>query len=143
MDEKYYIAINENERKGPYSIEELRLLITPETLVWHKNLPTWQSAKEVPELKSILNIQQDEEVTTNSDFDPPQSWILSALLTFFLFSTVLGAVAIYYAAKVDDAYLRGEHSLSKKYAQLARKFVFIGIPVGMIVRTVIIRIYFS
>lgn len=39
MDEKYYIAINENERKGPYSIEELRLLITPETLVWHKNLP--------------------------------------------------------------------------------------------------------
>lgn len=143
MDEKYYIAINENERKGPYSIEELRLLITPETLVWHKNLPTWQSAKDISELKSILNIQQDEETTTSLDFNPPQSWILSALLTFFLFSTVLGAIAIYYAAKVDDAYLKGEQNLSKKYARLARQFVFIGIPVGIIIRTIIIRIYFS
>ena len=138
MDEKYYIAINENERKGPYSIEELRLLITPDTLVWHKNLPTWQAAKEVPELKSLLNIQ-NEDTEVSSKFNPPKSWLLPALLTFFLFSFILGAFAVFYATRVDDAYLRGELAFAKESSRKARQLVIIGIAVGIIARPLLIK----
>lgn len=52
---KYYIVVNK-ERKGPYSIEQLKLMkIQPNTKVWRKGMDDWTSVSDVPELKTLLN----------------------------------------------------------------------------------------
>lgn len=50
---KYWIYINE-EKKGPYSIDQLKVMtIPPTTLVWRDGMDTWVNANEIPELSSL------------------------------------------------------------------------------------------
>ena len=50
---KYWIYINE-EKKGPYSIDQLKVMtIPPTTLVWWEGIDTWINANEIPELSSL------------------------------------------------------------------------------------------
>lgn len=50
---KYWIYINE-EKKGPYSIDQLKVMtIPPTTLVWWEGIDTWVNANEILELSSL------------------------------------------------------------------------------------------
>ena len=50
---KYWIYINE-EKKGPYSIDQLKVMtIPPTTLVWRDGMDTWVNANEILELSSL------------------------------------------------------------------------------------------
>ena len=52
---QYYIVEN-GDKKGPFSIEELqKLSINRNTLVWHKGLDNWLKAEEVKELYELLS----------------------------------------------------------------------------------------
>lgn len=52
---QYYYAQN-NDRKGPVSLEELRRVgITPQTLVWHSGMASWTPAGQLPELNDLFN----------------------------------------------------------------------------------------
>ncbi|WP_086030256.1 DUF4339 domain-containing protein [Tenacibaculum holothuriorum] len=52
---KYYIIEN-NEKKGPFSIEELREFeISFDTLIWTEGLNDWTEAKGIDELKAFLS----------------------------------------------------------------------------------------
>ena len=135
MEEKYYIAINDNERQGPFTIEQLKGVVTPETMVWNKSLPSWTAASEVSELKSILD---PSGKVGSTRFNPPKSWLLSSLITFFVFSYPFGGIATYYASKVDDNYLKGDLSQAEYYSKKAQRFVIIGIILGLIFRPILI-----
>ena len=139
MEEKYYIAISDNERQGPYTMDQLKDVITADTMVWNKDLPSWTAAQDVPQLYKLLDIKND---TIKSSFNPPKSWLLTSLLVFFIFSFIFGAIAIYYATKVDDNYLRNANSEAELYSKKARQFVIIGVVFGLIVRPFILGQFF-
>ena len=51
---KYYYAIN-NQKKGPFSIDELKKHnLNENTLVWYNGLKKWKMLKNVPELQNVL-----------------------------------------------------------------------------------------
>lgn len=67
-DLKFYIIVNK-ERKGPYSIDELKTMnITPKTKVWYKGMANWDNAENVSCLKDIIA----EEDTVIAPPAPPQ-----------------------------------------------------------------------
>ena len=91
MESKYYIAVNENERQGPFTAEQLSDKVTADTLVWSDKLDNWMPVKDVPELwKSI-----QPNTTKETAFNPPQSWLLTSLLTFFIFICLIILSSIY------------------------------------------------
>ncbi len=138
MESKYYIAVNENERQGPFTAEQLSDKVTADTLVWSDKLDNWMPVKDVPELwKSI-----QPNTTKETAFNPPQSWLLTSLLTFFIFSFVGGAIAIYFASKVDDTYLKGDTKLARHYSNRAQLFVYLGVIIGLIARPSIIYVIY-
>lgn len=65
---EYYIIVNE-ERKGPYSLEELQSVdFSADTLVWRAGMESWQPASSLIELQSILNSSKPEcKTEQNSD----------------------------------------------------------------------------
>lgn len=51
---KYYIVLD-GQQKGPYSLQELKLLkISKDTLVWHSGLDNWMEVNELEELSEIF-----------------------------------------------------------------------------------------
>jgi hypothetical protein len=63
---EYYIAQND-EKKGPFSLKDLKHeTVLPETLIWKEGWPEWKQAKdavqEVPSIELIIN----DEVSTPS-----------------------------------------------------------------------------
>ncbi len=134
MEEKFYVAISDNERQGPYTITQLDGHITPETLVWNRSLTTWIEAKEVKQLKHLFA----SESIADKEFNPPHSYLFPSLLVFFIFSFIVGAIAVFYASKVDDLYLKGDKEGSIFYSRRAKITFIIGIAVGIVLRPLII-----
>ena len=59
---KYFI-IDNNEQRGPFTIDELyHLHITSETLVWNETMTDWTPAWKVQELKYILEQQHPHKM---------------------------------------------------------------------------------
>lgn len=50
----YYFINSNNERKGPYSVEELSRRISPDTLVWTEGMTSWKVAYKVEELACLF-----------------------------------------------------------------------------------------
>ena len=65
MKMEYYVSIN-NEKRGPYSVEELRTRgITAETLVMAADgEERWQAAWQVEEIRKILETEERENMET-------------------------------------------------------------------------------
>lgn len=47
---KYYYLAG-NQQQGPYSLEQIRTLVQPTTLVWREGMATWAEAYTLPELQ--------------------------------------------------------------------------------------------
>ena len=68
-----YYFVQNNERKGPYELEELKAMgvITPDTLVWTNGMPDWAKASEVADMHGILNeLNQAAAATDYSAYQP-------------------------------------------------------------------------
>jgi len=67
MNRKYYIVLP-YQRKGPYNVEELKQFdITPETLIWAFEFNEPQKAKDIPDLKVLL----EQTKVSKEDTPPP------------------------------------------------------------------------
>lgn len=128
----YFVYLN-NERKGPYSLEELAdKYITEDILVWHEGLSDWKRAGELDELK---------EVVKQMPPDPPRfkfikNWFtesvaitaISALLSylpmfqFCLVALPFGGIAIFKALKVQEFQRKGQPDMARHFATEARKW---------------------
>ena len=63
---EYYFINQSKERQGPIQEEELvNYGILPTTRVWCKGMKTWQQAKDVPNLVSMLNLSNEDRVADN------------------------------------------------------------------------------
>ncbi len=57
----YHYAVG-NVTHGPVSIEELRAILTPQTLVWREGMANWVLAPEVAELRALFEAPIPEVV---------------------------------------------------------------------------------
>ena len=57
---QYYIGIN-NQQLGPFEVNQLLANgLTPDTLVWCSGMPSWEMARNVPELAGLFVPQQPQ-----------------------------------------------------------------------------------
>ncbi len=129
MNRYFYIDATGKQR-GTFSPEELKLeSIRRDTLVWTQGMEQWKRADEVEELKYMFEIQY---TSTNRHYSEvkqeppvyaakPKSWLIESLLVTLLpfafcgsFLSLIGIIAIVYAAQVDSFYGRGEYKASEE-----------------------------
>jgi hypothetical protein len=56
MESRWYYILDKNQKKGPFSIQELsENTITHNTKVWYPGLSKWQKASSLPDLQTILD----------------------------------------------------------------------------------------
>ena len=65
---KKYFYSNGGDKEGPLSIEELKLKdIEPDTLIWYEGLNDWTPAIEIDEIKSILELNPPNILSTDDN----------------------------------------------------------------------------
>lgn len=72
MEQKYFL-IDGSDRKGPFTIQQLKELnIKKNDLVWHGGITNWIEAEQVEELKSLFNLVPPPMVSNNLPIHIPQ-----------------------------------------------------------------------
>ncbi len=77
---EYYI-LNGSEQQGPYTIDQLRGRVTPQTYVWREGLPDWIQAINLPELSAVL--LPEGSVSPSGVVKPKDYLVESILVTLF------------------------------------------------------------
>ena len=94
MEQKFYY-LDGNDQKGPVSIDELKSIgLESNTLVWTKGLDRWKPAREVEELKILMNVPPPLPISSTSKNEKVSPIIIAAvavcacvILFMILFST--------------------------------------------------------
>lgn len=69
-DNQYWIVVNRSHA-GPYTAQELKAMgISPDTYAWHRGLPQWVVASEIPELAAVLWPLEPETVVAETVSEP-------------------------------------------------------------------------
>lgn len=67
---EYYIG-RDNKQFGPFPFEQLLANgLTPDTLVWCSGMPSWEKAKDVPELAGLFAPQQPQYQQYQPQYQP-------------------------------------------------------------------------
>lgn len=72
MKQYYYLNAN-NEQQGPVTLDELKAIITPNSMVWCEGLDNWIEASKLPELSEV---NPDETVPAPQEPALPENEIL-------------------------------------------------------------------
>lgn len=164
---RYFYIDNEGKQKGTFSPEELsREGIKRDTLVWTQGMGQWKRADETEELQYLFSESYSSPQPQVVSGEPqtgyersfgntgqqvqqsmPKTWlvesILVTILPFMLCSSVfslLGILAIVYAAQVESFYNRGDYIASLESSRSARKWTKIAlwIAIGWILLIVLL-----
>lgn len=121
---EYYIIEN-NERKGPFTLEKLpEHNITPQTMVWSVGFTEWKQAKEVSELAGILS-EIPPDITESIDM--PKTWLVEAILVTCFCCLPFGVAGIINSTKIESLYQNGQYEQALYHSQLAKKWTLWGL----------------
>lgn len=143
----YYIFEN-GQQLGPFTIEQLKSRgITSETSVWCEGMPQWTTAKNVPELASLLH----NSSTSYHYNQPPQQFcpdnnlvisIVATIMTLFCcFPFAIGFVALIYSLNVESKFKRGDIDGAYRYAKSAKSWAIWSIVASIAVPIILALIY--
>ncbi len=146
-----YFYSDGKDRFGPFSIEELKAKnITPDTLIWFEGLSDWTSARDLPELRELIQLSSDPPEPSSTDLpDPvggantpldathsgvkPKNWLLESILVTIFCCLPFGIVGIIFAARVDSSYAAGDYQGAERSSKEAGKWTKIGFFSGIAV----------
>lgn len=161
---RYFYIDPEGKQKGTFSPEELRQVqIKRDTLVWTQGMEQWMRAGEVEELNALftgaspaadpLQLQPSSEPVraaasygTVPSSPMPKTWLVESILVTILpfvlcssFLSLLGIIAIVYAAQVESFFNRGDFAASAEASRSAAKWTKIAmwIAIGWILLIII------
>lgn len=131
----FYILEN-GERKGPYTIEELRQnKVSPDAMVWTEGEADWRRAGDIPALSALFPAAiPPVPPAENPQQRPPmpKTWLVESILVMVLCCLPFGLVGLVYASKVETAYWAGDYGRAEKYSADARKWTLVGVGVALI-----------
>ena len=88
---KKYFYSDGKVKHGPLSLDEIKQEnITKETLIWFEGLDDWKPAKELDDLKSILELQPPPIISggINESTETVKEVVKTNLLDYFLYPKI-------------------------------------------------------
>lgn len=139
-----FFILENGERRGPYTIEELRQnKLSPDTLVWAEGETDWRKAGDVPMLaelfpSSIPPVPSVEEPSPRPAM--PKTWLAESILVTAFCCLPFGIVGLVYASKVESAYWAKDYGQAEYYSGKAKMWTLLG--VGVLVCLMVIYVIF-
>lgn len=153
---RYFYIDTEGKQKGTFSPEELRMeQIKRDTLVWTQGMEQWKRAEEVEELAWLFSGEVPPAAAQQPYLSPgqsqpatpygatpaaqmPKSWLVESILVTILpfilcssFLSLLGIIAIVYAAQVESFFNRGDYAASAEASRAAGKWTRIALWIAI------------
>ncbi|MCR4701647.1 MAG: DUF4339 domain-containing protein, partial [Bacteroidaceae bacterium] len=87
-----YFLLVKNEKKGPYTFDELgELPLTRTSLIWRKGLSDWEKLENIDELKSIKdNIPPTIPIMDLRKNKAPRNWLVESVVITSLLALPFG-----------------------------------------------------
>lgn len=126
---EYYI-LNGSEQQGPYTIDQLRGRVTPQTYVWREGLADWVQAINLPELSAVL---LPEGSVSPSGVVKPKDYLVESILVTLFCCMVFGILGIVYSVQANSAFSSGNISAANEFSAKAKQWVTYGFWCGIAV----------
>ena len=126
---EYYI-LNGSEQQGPYTIDQLRGRVTPQTYVWREGLADWVQAINLPELSAVL---LPEGSVSPSGVVKPKDYLVESILVTLFCCMVFGILGIVYSVQANSAFSSGNIAAANEFSAKAKQWVTYGFWCGIAV----------
>ena len=126
---EYYI-LNGSEQQGPYTIDQLRGRVTPQTYVWREGLVDWVQAINLPELSAVL---LPEGSVSPSGVVKPKDYLVESILVTLFCCMVFGILGIVYSVQANSAFSSGNITAANEFSAKAKQWVTYGFWCGIAV----------
>ena len=126
---EYYI-LNGSEQQGPYTIDQLRGRVTPQTYVWREGLADWIQASNLPELSVAL---LPEGFVSPSGVVKPKDYLVESILVTIFCCMVFGILGIVYSVQANSAFSSGNIAAANEFSAKAKQWVTYGFWSGIAV----------
>ena len=126
---EYYI-LNGSEQQGPYTIDQLRGRVAPQTYVWREGLPDWIQAINLPELSAVL---LPEGSVSPSGVVKPKDYLVESILVTLFCCMVFGILGIVYSVQANSAFSSGNITAANEFSAKAKQWVTYGFWCGIAV----------
>ena len=124
---EYYI-LNGSEQQGPYTIDQLRGRVTPQTYVWREGLADWIQAINLPELSAVL---LPEASAPQSGVVKPKDYLVESILVTLFCCMVFGILGIVYSVQANSAFSSGNIVAANEFSTKAKQWVTYGFWCGI------------
>lgn len=129
---EYYI-LNGSEQQGPYTIDQLRGRVTPQTYVWREGLADWVQAINLPELSGLLVPEgaippptEGQTITTK-----PKDYLVESIIVTLVCCLVFGILGIVYSVQANSAFSSGNITAANEFSAKAKQWVTYGFWCGI------------
>lgn len=157
--DKYYYAVN-GEQKGPFTLQELKQHhITRNTLMWKAGMKQWEKANSIAEVASFLFNENEIPPLPSHQSNPttienrvyivkerqdvsyaeylriypkPRSYLVFAILATIFCCVPAGIVSIVYASKVEKKYRARDYTGAMRASRSAKTWLILSIVLGII-----------
>lgn len=126
---EYYI-LNGSEQQGPYTIDQLRGRVTPQTYVWREGLADWVQAINLPELSAVF---LPEGSVSPSGVVKPKDYLVESILVTLFCCMVFGILGIVYSVQANSAFSSGNITAANEFSAKAKQWVTYGFWCGIAV----------
>ena len=126
---EYYI-LNGSEQQGPYTIDQLRGRVTPQTYVWREGLADWVQAINLPELSAVL---LPEGSVSSSGVVKPKDYLVESILVTLFCCMIFGILGIVYSVQANSAFSSGNITAANEFSAKAKQWVTYGFWCGIAV----------
>ena len=126
---EYYILYG-REQHGPYTIDQLRGRVTPQTYVWREGLADWVQAINLPELSAVL---LPEGSVSPSGVVKPKDYLVESILVTLFCCMVFGILGIVYSVQANSAFSSGNITAANEFSAKAKQWVTYGFWCGIAV----------
>lgn len=124
-----YYYNNGDEKKGPFTLEELRNeRIRPETLVKTEWMSEWKPAAQIPEVRALFVNKAFEAKPENEAKSPmPKTWLIESILVTLFCCLPFGIVALIYSSRVESRFFAGRIAEAQEASRSARTWVLVSL----------------
>lgn len=131
---EYYI-LNGSEQQGPYTIDQLRGRVTPQTYVWREGLPDWIQAGDLPELSGLLVPEGAVPPPAQGQITgtKPKDYLVESILVTLFCCMVFGILGIVYSVQANSAFSSGNITAANEFSAKAKQWVTYGFWCGIAV----------
>lgn len=121
-----YYLLDKNEKKGPYTEEELKQLkLTRTSLLWSAGMKEWTQLEYIPQLSTLSNSLPPTPPIMDLR-KAPRNWLVESVVITSLFAIPFGIVGIIESIRSEEAFKRGEYTTAQLHSEKAHKWVIWG-----------------